>query len=142
MWGAWVVGGVDLFATVTDRFRFSDTNPLTGESYARSRFVDLPAFVVDVIEGEFGLSESAWDAKVAAGDVSDTVGWRRTFSIARWLRGQRAHRVGRRAPRGMCPDCFDTTVEFDGDGSCTGRQGTPMWCSCTWGARKALVGAA
>lgn len=125
-------------AQVADRFRFSDTNPLTGQSYALSRWDDLPGFVVEVVE-EFGMSPAGWDRMVGAGGVFETFGWRETYPIQRWLNWQRARR-DRQADRSTCPDCWGTCVQFDEDGSCTGRRGAPMWCCCTLADRKAAAG--
>jgi hypothetical protein len=118
---------------IEHRFRFSDTNPVTGDAYSRSRFGDLPLYVTNVIETELGMTPPAWDALVASGEVYAVTGWRRTYSITGWLRRQLEHRRGRRPHFNVCPDCFGSLVDFDADGSVTGRVGTPILCWCAGG---------
>lgn len=120
---------------VADRFRFSDDNPMTLVPYTQSRFGDLPGYVTHVIEHEFGLTACSWDALVATGEASTVVGQWRTYSIAGWLSTQATRRQQRRPGRQGCPDCWDTYVEFDTDGSLTGTIGNAVMCMCAHWSR-------
>ncbi|GAA3887953.1 hypothetical protein GCM10022243_61010 [Saccharothrix violaceirubra] len=68
-------------------FRFSDSNPLTSDTYARSAFRDLPAFVGTVVENRLDLSADEWDALVEDGEVYDFVGPDEVFWVRRTASG-------------------------------------------------------
>lgn len=55
-------------------FTFADTNPLTGLSFARSRFAELPGFAADVVTGRLALEPGEWDVLVADDDAFDFTG--------------------------------------------------------------------
>jgi hypothetical protein len=118
---------------IPERFSFADINPLTGFPYARSSFGDLPPYAMHVIDIHLGVTPTEWDDAVAAGEAYSISGWQRTYAITSWLRQERRYRKGRRAGGNTCPDCFGTTVDFDADGSVTGRVGTPILCWCAGG---------
>lgn len=116
---------------IGDRFRFSDVNPLTGDPYARSRWVDLPDWVQAVVLDEVG-PEGKWNALVDSGEVYGEVGPNQSFSVRGFLASLR--KGGGRGTSGACPDCRGTLAVFDKDGSLTGKSGTAVWCSCAYGA--------
>lgn len=62
-------------------FRFSDVNPLTGRTYARSRFRDLPDYAGAVVEDRLHLVAGEWDVLVQDGEVSDFVGLFEVFEV-------------------------------------------------------------
>ena len=114
---------------IPERFRFSDENPLTLEPYGRNKFGDLPPYIEDVITDVIGLKKAEWDALVDAGETYTVVGPFRYYSLASLFRTF-PNRKRRRAPAGMCPDCWGTLAACDTDGSVTGRIGTAFLCIC------------
>lgn len=70
-----------------ESFRFSDPNPLTSGTYARSVFRDLPGFVGAVVEDRLGLCPGEWDVLVADGEVYDFVGPEEIFEVWRTASG-------------------------------------------------------
>ncbi|MDR6597229.1 hypothetical protein J2S66_005613 [Saccharothrix longispora] len=68
-------------------FRFSDPNPLTSTTFARSVFRDLPAFVGAVVEERLGLCAGEWDVLVEDGEVYDFVGPDEVFWVGRTTSG-------------------------------------------------------
>lgn len=70
-----------------ESFRFSDSNPLTSTTFARSVFRDLPAFVGAVVRDRLGLCAGEWDVLVADGEVFDFVGPDEVFWVGRTASG-------------------------------------------------------
>ncbi|MEJ2859475.1 MULTISPECIES: hypothetical protein [unclassified Saccharothrix] len=111
------------------RFRFSDTNPITGRAYWWSRFDDLPYCVSLVVEDELGLSEHAWNNLVRQEAAEKFVGtgyYSLPLTVDRPLRAPRSGD----GPAGLCPDCWGTCEQIDTDGSMTGTVGATFVCSC------------
>jgi len=55
-------------------FRFTESNPLTGDAFAYSRFADLPGFAADVVVDGLRLDAGQWDHLVEHGMVIETTG--------------------------------------------------------------------
>lgn len=65
------------------RFRFRDTNDLTGLPFARSKFRDLPEFVADVVVDRLAIEPGEWDELVDMGEVYEFVGYDESFPLPR-----------------------------------------------------------
>lgn len=72
----------------------ADPNPVTGELYFESRFVDLPDFVAWLVTERLGLDRYEWDALVAAREVAERVDIHQEFPVPAWVRIKR-NRQGR-----------------------------------------------
>lgn len=114
---------------VSERFRFSDENPLTLEPYARGRFGDLPPYIEDVIVEQLGLAPTRWNALVGAGEVYSVVGPFQEFSLAGFLRSVQERDVWD-GSEDVCGDCWGTLAAKDYDGSVTGRTDGVYVCFC------------
>ncbi len=111
-------------------FRFTDTNPLTGRSYARSRWADLP-YMIGVLARRFVLTTAEWDALALTGQALHVVGdtpWRVPFTMTPPL-GLPSPPVG--DPPGMCGDCGGTGLSVDDDVSMTGTRDAVFLCWCS-----------
>jgi hypothetical protein len=118
-----------------DRFTLADTNPMTGVSYAQSRYRGLPPYAVAVI----GVTQDAWDRLVRSGTVGLAFDLARTHSLVSMLADLKARQrlvwdghvdvaddIG-----DLCPECLGTSIAHDFDASVTGVQDAPFLCSCS-----------
>ena len=55
-------------------FTFADVNPITGQTYARSVFAELPGYAADVVTGALALEPGEWDVLVADDEAFDFTG--------------------------------------------------------------------
>jgi hypothetical protein len=112
------------------RFRFLDTNPLTGRPYRVSRFDDLPLFIGAVVERLVGLSPREWDALVRKGEVAEHVDCFREHLVPWTLDVPLQQARTGSAPADVCGDCWGSCVDIDTDGSFTGVVGISFVCGC------------
>ena len=115
------------------RFRFTDTNPVTGRSYGRSSWSDLPYLIWVLVRDEVRLTDAEWDCLVASDSALDVVGsgeFRIPFTLDVTAVAHR--RVGR-PPEGVCGDCWGTGFDFDFDASMTGIADALFVCECAGG---------
>jgi hypothetical protein len=112
------------------RFRFTDVNPLTGLSYARCWWEDLPYLVGVFVREHLELTSREWDALVIRDAVLDLVGrgdYELPFTVGVPL--VIPARVGP-VPHGRCPDCWGTGLDIDFDASMTGVRDALYVCYC------------
>jgi hypothetical protein len=118
---------------MSDVFRFSDTNPVTGRPYTRSQWADLPEFVAHVIEHQLNFCGGEWNVLVEDDEVAEFVRVDRQYSIKQWLAGQamrQKNHKNRKPRKNTCEDCQGSGVVFDTHGYITGTPGAPMTCVC------------
>jgi hypothetical protein len=58
---------------VPERFRFSDTNPITGRRYEESRFRDLPDYAAAVVRERLNMEPGVWNLNVEDRSVAEWV---------------------------------------------------------------------
>lgn len=92
-----------LVVPVPGVFRFADINPITGLSYALSRYGDLPLFAAWVVSEPVNLEPGEWDLIVGDGETAEWIDLDRAWPMPA---GTRFHldRCGRvhRTPAGWC----------------------------------------
>lgn len=110
-------------------FRFTDRNPLTGVSFARSAFEDLPYLVGVLVRRELLLSDMEWDCLLTSGSTLFVTGrgeFRVPFALA-----PTAERPPPCLSPGMCRDCRGSGYTQDTDLSMTGVANAWAACMCT-----------
>lgn len=55
-------------------FAFTEVNPITGRSFAESRFRDLPAYAADVVTNVLHMCAGEWNVEVTDGTALDWTG--------------------------------------------------------------------
>lgn len=121
-------------APLPEVFTLADLNPLTGQRYEDSRYLDLPPYALAVI----GVTRDAWDRLVRSGTVGLALDVQQTHSLVAMLvdlkERQRLVWDGHIDVAGdigaLCEGCLGTCIAHDFDASVTGVQDAPFMCFC------------
>lgn len=121
-------------APLPDVFTLADLNPLTGQRYQDSRYLDLPPYVLAVI----GVTRDAWDRLVRSGTVGLALDVQQVHALVAMLADLKARQrlvwdghvdvaedIG-----ALCAECLGTSIAHDFDASVTGVQDAPFMCFC------------